>query len=262
MNAEEAMMKCVAERLSGDAEELRAHMGPGWLDRQAETHDCLGTLQSWALDGGDAGGIVILLLFEEGIAKYIVHRQAKPPHDYRVFEDGVLFLTPVATGPSVPVPGQTSWPNDPFAHMPMRVVVPCRDSNGMPVLFGALVHCSRRDYDEGDHYEVAEQLAKAAGYSLVAHGYGIDQDDGLPWLLAHWDWHTQPLPTLRVPGAPPAPPPTAHIVVEGGVVQDVDVPPGIRVVVRDYDVEGVEGAEDLPQDEDGAHYTESTYEGD
>lgn len=31
-----------------------------------------------------------------------------------------------------------------------------------------------------------------------------------------------------------------HITVEGGVIQDVQVPKGVKVAVRDYDIDGVE----------------------
>ncbi len=28
------------------------------------------------------------------------------------------------------------------------------------------------------------------------------------------------------------------IVMEGGIIQDIELPPGVKVIVRDYDVEG------------------------
>ena len=44
------------------------------------------------------------------------------------------------------------------------------------------------------------------------------------------------------------------ITVEGGVVQDVEVPDGVQVVVKDYDVDGSE--EDLSEDENGDEFIE------
>jgi L-ascorbate metabolism protein UlaG (beta-lactamase superfamily) len=52
--------------------------------------------------------------------------------------------------------------------------------------------------------------------------------------------------------------PTVHITVEGGVVQHVAVPLGVRVVVRDYDVDGSET--DLAEDENGDKYNEGIWE--
>ncbi len=50
-----------------------------------------------------------------------------------------------------------------------------------------------------------------------------------------------------------------RVTVEGGVVQHVDVPQGVQVVVRDYDVDGCE-ADQLEQDENGDQFIESTWE--
>lgn len=49
------------------------------------------------------------------------------------------------------------------------------------------------------------------------------------------------------------------VTVEGGVVQWVEVPEGVTVIVRDYDVDGSED-EGLDQDENGDQYIESTWE--
>ena len=49
------------------------------------------------------------------------------------------------------------------------------------------------------------------------------------------------------------------ITVEGGVIQDVVCPKGVKVIVRDYDSEGVE-AESLKQDDNGDDYIESIWE--
>lgn len=49
-----------------------------------------------------------------------------------------------------------------------------------------------------------------------------------------------------------------RITVEGGVVQQVEVPEGVSVIVRDYDVEG-SPFDLLPQDENGHHYFEANW---
>ncbi len=51
------------------------------------------------------------------------------------------------------------------------------------------------------------------------------------------------------------------VTVEGGVVQDIEVPEGVVVKVRDYDVEGVDSADIiLSRDKNGDGYVESTWE--
>lgn len=50
-----------------------------------------------------------------------------------------------------------------------------------------------------------------------------------------------------------------RITVEGGVVQHVEVPEGVQVIVRDYDVEGTD-ADELEQDENGDQFIESFWE--
>ena len=48
-----------------------------------------------------------------------------------------------------------------------------------------------------------------------------------------------------------------RITVEGGVVQHVEVPKGVQVIVHDYDVDGQE--EGLEQDQNGDSYLESIW---
>ena len=48
------------------------------------------------------------------------------------------------------------------------------------------------------------------------------------------------------------------ITVEGGVIQSVDCPTGVQVVVRDFDVDGSEA--DLSEDDSGDEYIESVWE--
>ncbi len=51
------------------------------------------------------------------------------------------------------------------------------------------------------------------------------------------------------------------VTVEGGVVQHVECPDGVKVVVRDYDAEGSD-ADLLSVDEDGNEYVEAVWGGD
>jgi hypothetical protein len=52
--------------------------------------------------------------------------------------------------------------------------------------------------------------------------------------------------------------PTVTIIVEGGVVQHVAVPLGVRAIVRDYDVDSDDA--DLATDGNGDEYLESVWE--
>ena len=49
-----------------------------------------------------------------------------------------------------------------------------------------------------------------------------------------------------------------RVTVEAGVIQDISCPKGIRVIVQDYDTDGIE--EDLKQDENGDDYIETVWE--
>ncbi len=53
------------------------------------------------------------------------------------------------------------------------------------------------------------------------------------------------------------------VVVEGGVIQDIlDIPAGAQVVVRDYDVEGIDADEaELETDDDGNEHVRSVWKG-
>lgn len=50
-----------------------------------------------------------------------------------------------------------------------------------------------------------------------------------------------------------------RVTVEGGVVQHVEVPVGVQVYVRDYDVDGTE-ADLLEYDDNGDEFIESIWE--
>ena len=52
---------------------------------------------------------------------------------------------------------------------------------------------------------------------------------------------------------------TVTISLEGGVIQHVDVPPGVRVIVKDFDVEGCDES-DLTENEHGDKFIESIWE--
>jgi hypothetical protein len=46
-----------------------------------------------------------------------------------------------------------------------------------------------------------------------------------------------------------------HIYVEGGVIQDIDVPMGVKVEVYDFDIDGAEHISKSPLGEDCVHST-------
>ncbi len=52
---------------------------------------------------------------------------------------------------------------------------------------------------------------------------------------------------------------TVRVTVEGGVVQHIEVPKGVRVIVKDYDVEGCDESQ-LEHDENGDNYFEAIWE--
>ena len=43
---------------------------------------------------------------------------------------------------------------------------------------------------------------------------------------------------------------TVRIAVEGGVIQDIDCPRGVKIIVHDYDVDGI-SADELTKDDEG-----------
>jgi len=50
-----------------------------------------------------------------------------------------------------------------------------------------------------------------------------------------------------------------HITVEGGVIQHVECPEGVQVIVHDYDIDGVD-EEGLQRDQNGDLYIESIWD--
>ena len=49
------------------------------------------------------------------------------------------------------------------------------------------------------------------------------------------------------------------VTVESGVVQHIEVPEGVQVIVKDYDVDGTE-ADQLQQDDNGDQFIEFNWE--
>ena len=58
--------------------------------------------------------------------------------------------------------------------------------------------------------------------------------------------------------APTADLPLVEVYVEGGLVDWVNMPPGVRVIVRDYDIEGAD-EENIVTDKDGDECTETEW---
>jgi hypothetical protein len=53
---------------------------------------------------------------------------------------------------------------------------------------------------------------------------------------------------------------TILVTVQGGVIQNIDdIPTDVRVVVRDYDVDGIDESK-LEEDQDGHRFVESTWD--
>lgn len=68
--------------------------------------------------------------------------------------------------------------------MNIRCVVSCRDANGVPTFYPCEVDCSRRQYEDGEHYEAAAELADDQGYDDV--GVVYDENDGPAFLFEHY----------------------------------------------------------------------------
>ncbi len=71
----------------------------------------------------------------------------------------------------------------------VRCVVMCRDANGAPDLAPFVVSVTRQEYDDGHHYELAEEAAKAARYQWPY--FTCDENDPAgKRLLNLFDWST------------------------------------------------------------------------
>ncbi len=65
-----------------------------------------------------------------------------------------------------------------------RVVVAALNSNGEPDFFFCKVRCTFEEYQDGEHYALAERKAIDEGYEPRLSYDGIDQ----PWLMEHFEW--------------------------------------------------------------------------
>lgn len=69
--------------------------------------------------------------------------------------------------------------------MNVKCIVACINSNGSPDFFACTVECDRRQYNTGEHYEMAERLAQNAGYENTDITY--DENDGPAWLFERFE---------------------------------------------------------------------------
>ena len=80
---------------------------------------------------------------------------------------------------------------------------------------------------------------------LDTHEHSLQETDDFPFLMHPSRDH----------------PDTILIVVEGGVIQNIEgIPAGVQVEVRDYDVEGCEPGDDLKTNDVGDEYFESIWQ--
>lgn len=70
----------------------------------------------------------------------------------------------------------------------IKCVVACRNAGGVPDFYPVIVVCSQEDYDDGYHYDLAEDAADEAKYETDDSGLTYDENDGPAWLFAHFDW--------------------------------------------------------------------------
>lgn len=68
----------------------------------------------------------------------------------------------------------------------IKCVVACWDCSGASDFYACRVTCSKADYDEGGHYEIAENAARGENYEgpMVV----FDENDGPEWLFLNFDW--------------------------------------------------------------------------
>lgn len=69
--------------------------------------------------------------------------------------------------------------------MIVKCVVAAMTSNG-PDFFFCKVRCAQDDYDNGLHYEIAEDAAGNDGYERPMVAY--DENDGPDWLFDRFVW--------------------------------------------------------------------------
>jgi hypothetical protein len=68
--------------------------------------------------------------------------------------------------------------------MQIKCVVAYRNSEGVPDFYSCTVRCSKSQYDNGDHYDMAEDRARDADYEGPMVVY--DEKDGQRWMFNHF----------------------------------------------------------------------------
>ena len=75
--------------------------------------------------------------------------------------------------------------------MEFKCVVACHNASGEPDLYFVRVSCSEGEYDNGEHYERAEDAAYEKGYS--APMVVFDENDGPGFLFERFVWESASL---------------------------------------------------------------------
>ena len=68
----------------------------------------------------------------------------------------------------------------------VKCVVSCFDSNGVPTFFPCIIECTKEEYSEGEHYEMARNEAIDARYENPKIVY--DENDGPEFLFNRFTW--------------------------------------------------------------------------
>lgn len=75
-----------------------------------------------------------------------------------------------------------------------KMAVACENSNGEPDFFFCIVECSESDYEEGFHYDVANEEAEKAGYSPKL---AYDEKDRGKAIMGLFEWKTASVFTIE-----------------------------------------------------------------
>lgn len=67
-----------------------------------------------------------------------------------------------------------------------KCVVACFNASGEPDFYFCKVECEQDKYNEGTHYELAEDAAEGEGYSGPMVSF--DENDGPDFLFEHFVW--------------------------------------------------------------------------
>lgn len=70
--------------------------------------------------------------------------------------------------------------------MIINCVVASFNASGAPDFYFCKVECAECDYDNGVHYELAEDAARGEGYAGPMVSF--DENDGPDWLFEHFVW--------------------------------------------------------------------------